>query len=59
MNSYLNTISTVESNNPYNINLGPNIRIKALNKLGCRFASFALANSILHFLKPKKFKSHI
>jgi len=23
--SYLNTISTIESKNPYNINLGPNI----------------------------------
>lgn len=36
--------------NPRNINLVPNIQIKALNNAGFRFTKYALANSDLHIL---------
>lgn len=36
--------------NPRNINLVPNIRIKALHNAGFRFIKYALANSDLHIL---------
>lgn len=39
---------------PRNIYLAPNIRIKALNNVGFRFAKFALFNSDVHVLKCAK-----
>lgn len=40
----------MQSINPRNIYLAPNIRIKALKNVGFRFTEYAWANSDLHVL---------
>jgi len=59
LNSYLKIISSMQVTIPRNIYLAPNIRIKALNNVGFRFAKFALLNSDLHVLNMRKINANL
>lgn len=57
--TYFKVISPIEEISPSNIIFTPNVLIKALNKLGFRFALIAAINSCFHFLKSEILKCTI